>query len=218
MKRSRPLEAHILYAIIDRDVCAARQIDAADAASACIAAGVPLLQLRQKSGSSGALFALAAVVVRRAEGTPTQVIVNDRADLARAAGAQGVHLGQDDLGPADVRAILGPDAIVGVSTHTREQIDRALDSAASYVAVGPVFATATKDTGYDARGLDLVRYAAGRGKPVVAIGGITLSRAPEVIAAGASAVAVITDLLVERDLEQRVRAFAHALPPQVFKV
>jgi len=199
-------------------VCAARQLDAAAVASACIAGGVPLLQLRQKSGTSGALFALADDVVRRAEGTATQVIVNDRADIARAVGAHGVHVGQDDLSPAEVRGIVGESAIVGVSTHTREQIDRALESPASYVAVGPVFATSTKATGYDARGLDLVRYAAGRGKPVVAIGGITLLRAPEVIAAGAHAVAVITDLLAGEDVEGRVRAFGRALPPRPFKV
>ena len=117
-----------------------------------------------------------------------------------------------------MRAIVGDSAIVGVSTHTREQIDRALESPASYVAVGPIFTTRTKATGYDARGLDLVRYAAAGGKPIVAIGGITLSRAPEVIAAGASAVAVITDLLVDSDIEARVRAFGRALPPRPFKV
>jgi len=199
-------------------VCAARQRDAAAVASACIAGGAPLLQLRQKSGSSGGLFALAAEIMRRAAGTPTQVIVNDRADIARAAGAHGVHVGQDDLSVAEARAIVGDSAIVGVSTHTREQIDRALGSSASYVAVGPVFATSTKATGYGARGLALVRYAAGRGKPVVAIGGITLQRAPEVIAAGAHAVAVITDLLVNEDVEARVRAFGRALPPRPFKV
>ncbi len=156
--------------------------------------------------------------MRRAAGTPTQVIVNDRADIARAAGAHGVHVGQDDLSVAEARAIVGDSAIVGVSTHTREQIDRALESSASYVAVGPIFATSTKATGYGARGLALVRYAAGRGKPVVAIGGITLQRAPDVIAAGAHAVAVITDLLVDEDVEARVRAFGRALPPRPFKV
>jgi len=199
-------------------VCAARGLDAAAVASACIAGGVPLLQLRQKTGSSGALFALTHDVLRRAAGTSTQVIVNDRADIARAAGAHGVHVGQDDLSAAEVRAIVGEPAIVGVSTHTREQIDRALESPASYVAVGPIFATNTKATGYDARGLDLVSYAAGRGKPVVAIGGITLPRAPQVIAAGAHAVAVITDLLEDGDVERRVRAFGRALPPRPFKV
>ena len=177
-----------------------------------------MLQLRQKSGSSGALLALAAEVMRRAAGSPARVIVNDRADLARAAGAHGVHVGQDDLGVDEVRTIVGDAAIVGVSTHTPEQVDRALAGSASYVAVGPIFATATKATGYDARGLDLLRYAAGRGKPIVAIGGITLARAPEVIEAGASAVAVITDLLVDADVEDRVRAFVRALPPRLFKV
>ena len=199
-------------------MCTARRLDAAAVASACIAGGAPLLQLRQKSGSSGALFALADSVVRRAEGALTRVMVNDRADVARAAGAHGVHVGQDDLSAAEARWIVGDSAIVGVSTHTREQIDRALESPASYLAVGPIFTTSTKATGYHARGLDLVRYAAAGGKPVVAIGGITLSLAPEVIAAGASAVAVITDLLVDSDIEARVRAFGRALPPRPFKV
>ncbi len=117
-----------------------------------------------------------------------------------------------------MRAIAGASTIVGISTHTREQIDRAISGAATYVAVGPVFATSTKATGYDARGLDLVRYAAGRGKPVVAIGGITIERAPSVIDAGASAVAVITDLLEGGDVEARARAFTLALPPGNLRV
>jgi thiamine-phosphate pyrophosphorylase len=116
------------------------------------------------------------------------------------------------------RAIVGAKGVVGVSTHDREQIDAALSSDASYVAVGPVFLTATKDTGYTPRGLDLVKYAAGRGKPIVAIGGITLERAPDVIAAGASALAVISDILVGNDPEARIRAFLARLPPQPFKV
>jgi thiamine-phosphate pyrophosphorylase len=139
------------------------------------------------------------------------VIVNDRADLARLAGAAGVHVGQDDLGPADVRRLLGRDAIVGVSTHDERQIDAALTTTATYLAVGPVFATATKDTGYTARGLDLVRRAAGRGMPVVAIGGITLATAPEVLRAGATAVAVITDVLTCGDPAARTREYLAAL-------
>jgi thiamine-phosphate pyrophosphorylase len=98
-----------------------------------------------------------------------------------------------------------------VSTHTLEQIDRALDTSASYVAVGPIYETRTKATGYSARGLDLVAYAAGRGKPIVAIGGITLDRAADVIAAGASGLAVITDLLTSGDPEGRVREFIREL-------
>ena len=147
-----------------------------------------------------------------------KVIVNDRADIARVTGADGVHVGQTDLPVESVRAIVGPHAIVGLSTHDREQIDRALESDATYVAVGPVFSTDTKDTGYSPRGLALVTYAAGRGKPVVAIGGITLERAEQVRSAGAWALAVITDILIGGDPEARVRAFADRLPDQPFNV
>ncbi len=117
-----------------------------------------------------------------------------------------------------VRVIVGPRSIVGLSTHDRAQIDRALETTATYIAVGPIFPTDTKDTGYGPRGLDLVRYAAGRGKPVVAIGGITLDRAAGVRDAGADAVAVITDLLTGGNPEARVRAFVERLPGQPFNV
>ena len=122
------------------------------------------------------------------------------------SGASGVHVGQEDLSVDEVRAIAGPTAVVGLSTHDERQVDDALAGRATYVAVGPIFGTATKDTGYSARGLDLVRYAAGRGKPVVAIGGITLERVAAVVEAGASAVAVIGDLLTGGDPEGRTRA------------
>lgn len=139
--------------------------------------------------------------------------MNDRADLARMSGAAGVHVGQDDLAPRDARAQLGPSAIVGFSTHTISQIESAAREPVTYIAVGPVFGTVTKATGYDAVGLDLVRTAAAiaPGVPIVAIGGITLERAPEVIAAGASAVAVIGDLLVGGDPAGRVAAYCGAL-------
>jgi thiamine-phosphate pyrophosphorylase len=175
-------------------------------ASAALRGGARLLQIREKHAGSGAFLALADTIVGLARGYDARVIVNDRADIARLASADGVHVGQDDLPVEDARRVAGPSAIVGVSTHTREQVDAALATSASYVAVGPIFATATKDTGYEARGLDLVRYASGRGKPIVAIGGITLERAPAVLDAGASALAVISDILAG-DVEARVRAF-----------
>ena len=144
-------------------------------------------------------------------------MVNDRADIARLAGAGGVHVGQEDLSPAAVRTIVGADAVVGLSTHTEAQIDAGVAEPVSYIAVGPVFGTATKKTGYTAVGLDRVRYAAaaiGRGRfpeggprGVIAIGGITLDLATEVVRAGAAAVAVITDLLATGDPESRVRAY-----------
>jgi thiamine-phosphate pyrophosphorylase len=145
------------------------------------------------------------------------LIVNDRPDIARLSGAAGVHVGQDDLAPAAVRAIVGPDAIVGFSTHTVAQIAAAVVEPVDYIAIGPVFGTATKDTGYDAVGLDRVgvaamavaRAASGRPAPraVVAIGGITLDCATDVIRAGADAVAVISDLLRTGDPRARVREY-----------
>lgn len=127
--------------------------------------------------------------------------------MSRAA---GVHVGQDDLPVEGVRAIVGAEAIVGVSTHDAEQVAQALTTSASYVAVGPIFRTATKETGYDPRGFELIREAAGRDKPIVAIGGITLQTAPSVIAAGAAAVAVISDLLVG-DPADRIRQYLRIL-------
>jgi len=139
--------------------------------------------------------------------------VNDRADLALMSGATGVHVGQDDLAPAAARRLLGPDRYVGYSTHTTAQVDAASIEPVTYIAIGPVFGTRTKATGYEPIGLALVSEAAraSRGHPVVAIGGITLETAPAVIAAGASSVAVIADLLATGDPAARVRAFLGAL-------
>jgi thiamine-phosphate pyrophosphorylase len=204
---SRPL----LYAIVDAGICQARGIEAAELAGAYLRGGARLLQLRWKGAPGAAFLGLAERVVAAAAAVEgARVIVNDRADIARLAGASGVHVGQEDLAPETVRQLLGPEAMVGLSTHDRPQVDAALATTATYIAVGPVFGTSTKDTGYDARGLDLVRYAAGRGKPVVAIGGMTLERARSVIDAGAWAVAVITDLMSD-DPESRARAFLQAL-------
>jgi thiamine-phosphate pyrophosphorylase len=179
-------------------------------AEACLRGGAALLQLRHKSNASGVFLDLAERLVPVARERGGKVIVNDRADIAALSGADGVHVGQEDLSVEDARHVVGASAVVGLSTHTPAQVDAALATSATYVAVGPVFGTLTKKTGYDARGLELVRYASGKGKPVVAIGGITLARAPEVIAAGAWAVALITDLLATGDVEQRAREYVTA--------
>lgn len=198
-----------VYPIIDAGLCAARLVDPRALARACLAGGARVLQVRVKEGPSSSFLALADEVVAAAAPYGAAVLVNDRVDVALMARARGVHVGQEDLHAADVRRIAGGLAI-GVSTHDERQVDEALASEADYVAVGPMFATATKDTGYTARGLDLVRYAAGRGKPVVAIGGIDLPRAAEVLAAGAAAVAVISDLLAGRP-EERVAEYLRRL-------
>jgi thiamine-phosphate pyrophosphorylase len=153
-------------------------------------------------------------MVRAAHAAGARLVVNDRADVARLAGADGVHVGQDDLSAYDVRRIVGDEAIVGVSTHDPDQLAAAARSTASYLAVGPIYGTTTKATGYEARGLDLVRRAAAFGRPVVAIGGITLAHARDVLGAGAASVAVISDLMVG-DPEERVRAYLKALGPAV---
>jgi thiamine-phosphate pyrophosphorylase len=125
------------------------------------------------------------------------------------SGAAGVHVGQEDLAPAAARAIVGPGAIVGFSTHTLDQVRAAAREPVSYIAVGPVFGTTSKDTGYTAIGLEFVTAAAQAAGsiPIVAIGGITLETAPAVLAAGAAAVAVIGDLLAGNDPVRRVAAY-----------
>lgn len=211
-----------LYLIVDHDAAASRGATVASVARSCLDAGVRLLQVRAKSLAAGALLEVCEEVVRGALSRGGSVVVNDRADVALLAGAAGVHVGQDDLPPAMARAILGPEAVVGYSTHDSRQVDGALEEPISYLAVGPVFGTRTKDTGYGAVGLDLVRHAArvarehaarsGRAPiPVVAIGGITLDTAASVIGAGATSVAVISDILGAEDPPARVRAYIDLL-------
>jgi thiamine-phosphate pyrophosphorylase len=124
-----------------------------------------------------------------------------------------VHVGQEDLAPAAARALVGDAAIVGLSTHTPDQVEAALKEPITYVAIGPVFGTSTKHTGYSAVGLEMVQAAArlSRGLPVVAIGGITLETAPSVLDAGASCVAVIGDLVAGGDPRGRVAAYIRSL-------
>lgn len=127
-----------------------------------------------------------------------RLIMNDRADLCLAAGFDGVHVGQEDLSPEAVRGIIGPDRWLGVSTHNPEQLREADLTSADYLALGPVFATSSKDKPDPIIGLEGVRRArALTRKPIVAIGGITRANAASVIEAGADSVAVISDLLRE---------------------
>jgi thiamine-phosphate pyrophosphorylase len=198
-----------LYAVLDVALCRERALDPLAVLDGFLAGGAGLIQLRDKSPASADRLALADAAVARVRAAGGRLIVNDRADIAVMSGAHGVHVGQDDLTVADVRAIVGGASMVGISTHDAAQIATAAATGADYIAVGPVFTTATKDTGYSARGLELVRTAAATGIPVVAIGGITLERAPGVLAAGAASVAVISDLL-NGDPADRVRQFLRA--------
>jgi thiamine-phosphate pyrophosphorylase len=181
----------------------------ADLARAFMDGGAQCVQIRGKDLPSDRFLDLCDTIVGGAHRYGAVVVVNDRPDLALMSTAAGVHVGQEDLPPAQVRRLLGPSAVIGFSTHTDEQIERAAGEPVSYIAIGPVFGTRTKETGYNAVGLAQVTEAARRSKglPVVAIGGITLETAASVWAAGASSVAVISDLLEGNDPTARVRAY-----------
>jgi thiamine-phosphate pyrophosphorylase len=159
---------------------------------------VTLLQYRDKVGAPQDVLRGAALIREVFAGGECRLILNDRADLAVLADWGGVHVGQGDLSPEDVRRVVGEGRWVGVSTHTDEQMRLAAGSCADYVAVGPVFATGTKLDAEPVIGLEGVRRArALTAKPLVAIGGITRENARSVVDAGADSVAVISGLLVE---------------------
>jgi len=139
-----------------------------------------------------------AVAIKRLVGSRVQLIMNDRADLCLAAGFDGVHVGQDDLSAAAARRVIGPELLLGVSTHNAEQLASADQTTADYLAIGPVFKTSSKENPDPTVGLEGVRRARDiTRKPIVGIGGITLENAASVIAAGANSVAVISELVAE---------------------
>jgi thiamine-phosphate pyrophosphorylase len=184
----------------------------ADQVEDLAAGGATIIQLRDKYASSRELYdsALAAVKVARRLGV--LLIMNDRVDIAIAVRADGVHLGQDDLPPERVRALLGPDRVIGFSTHTLEQATAADSLPIDYIAIGPMFQTSTKENPDPVVDLEVLGEIKGRvSKPLVAIGGITLDRARLVIEAGADSVAVISDLYSTGDLTARTRKFLQRL-------
>jgi len=164
---------------------------------ALVAGGCTLLQYRNKTGNARAMLEQARQLKTHL-GSSVRLIMNDRADLCLAAGLDGIHVGQEDLSPEAVRRIIGPDRWLGVSTHNPEQLSEADLTSADYLAVGPVFATTSKEKPDPVVGLEGVRRARElTRKPLVAIGGITRANAASVIEAGADSVAVISDLLGE---------------------
>jgi thiamine-phosphate pyrophosphorylase len=176
-------------------------------------AGARLFQYRNKTSSSRELLQASqslSITIRQSGGT---FVVNDRSDIARLAGANGVHLGQDDLEVSGARMILGAESIIGFSTHNVEQFQAAAESDADYLAVGPIFATDSKANPDPVVGVDFIRRVRKlTSKPIVAIGGITLERAHEVVDAGADSVAVISDILKARNPAERVRQYLEILP------
>jgi thiamine-phosphate pyrophosphorylase len=192
-------------------VCGARPggRDVGEVLAAALAGGVDVVQLREKDATDDDALRAAEVFAARAAEAGALFLLNDRPDLAVAAGADGVHVGQDDAPMAEARAAVGEERLVGRSTHSPAQLDAAGD--VDYVAVGPVRATPTKP-GRPAVGLEPVRYAAAHARvPFFAIGGIDAGNVREAIAAGARRVVVVRAIAEAEDPEAAARALRRAL-------
>jgi thiamine-phosphate pyrophosphorylase len=198
-----------LYVILDP---ALLPVSEKECTQKLVDAGVRLLQYRNKSASSRELLRSCRELASLLSPLGVSFFVNDRADVAFLAGATGVHLGQEDLGAEQARSIVGEAKAVGVSTHNLAQFKQAAATSVDYIAVGPIFGTNTKANPDPVVGIDFLREVRPlTGKPVVAIGGITLDRAPEVIKAGADSVAVISDILCAPDPGRRARQYIDLL-------
>lgn len=191
-----------LYALVDPAVAGGRSLPAL---TASIAESVTLVQLRDKQGTTRVMIEEArdVMAVLKPRGVP--LLINDRVDVALVAGAQGVHIGWDDMDPADARRLLGKDAIIGLSIKTAEQAAAAPLDLLNYVAIGGVYATTSKDNVSSPIGVDGLRELVGLirarrpGYPICAIAGITAGNAGDVVAAGADGVAVISALSLAKD-------------------
>lgn len=197
------------YAIIDRSL--RPDLTLGFLAQTLVDAGVTLIQLRVKHDPSRQFLADTQELLARLPST-VRLIVNDRADIAWLAGATGVHLGQNDLPVATARSLLGPEKLIGLSTHSRAQVEAADVALADYVAFGPIFPTGTKAAAEPVVGLErLSQVRAFVRKPLVAIGGITPENAAHVLGAGADAAAVISGWMEPPDIPGRLEEFRQAL-------
>ena len=194
-----------LYPIVD--TLGQPELSFVELAQKVCAGGARLLQLRVKELPTREFLSTACEVRAICRQAGSLLIINDRADIALAVGADGVHVGQEDLPVEAARKVLGPDKLIGVSTHDPAQALAAVRGGADYIGFGPLFGTSTKATGYGARGLDQLREIRALVRlPIVAIGGITAGRAPAALAAGADAVAMISDVVLASDVTGKVRA------------
>ena len=202
-----------LYAILDAETLAARELELPPVTLSMRRAGVRLLQYRDKQGSREQVLRSAQAIGAIFAGSGCTLILNDHAELVREAGWHGVHLGQQDMSPANARSLVGPEAVIGWSTHTPEQaLTAEREGAVDYVAIGPIFATQTKADAEAVVGIAGLRAVrAVMSKPLVAIGGIGAEMLAPVLAAGASSVALISALLADPGaIEARVRSLIEA--------
>jgi thiamine-phosphate diphosphorylase len=203
-RNSRWLTLPSLYAILDPEQTQSRSPDMV--VHQLLEGGVKMIQLRAKAMSSRDFLELARIARELTTPFDCKLIVNDRVDIALASAADGVHLGQEDLPLQIGRNLLG-DKIIGISTHTVDQAKEAEENGADYIGFGPMFGTNTKDTGYGARGLEmLAQLREVVALPIVAIGGITEATVEDVWHAGADAAAMISDILKAEEITAKVRA------------
>lgn len=197
-----PLYLPPLYAILDPEQLKGRAIEAV--LPELLRAGVKMLQLRAKSLAAKEFLELARWVRDETANHGCRLIVNDRVDIAMACRADGVHLGQDDLPLHAGRKLMG-QGIIGISTHDIEQARQAQHDGADYIGFGPMFGTQTKDTGYSARGTDMLKeIRAAVTIPIVAIGGINEQNVSQVWQAGANSAAIISDILGAADIAGKI--------------
>jgi thiamine-phosphate pyrophosphorylase len=193
-----------LYAILDPEQINSRPPDMV--MRQLLEGGARMIQLRAKATASREFLELAQMARELTKPSDCKMIVNDRIDIALASAADGVHLGQEDL-PLQIGRKLSGDKIIGISTHTTDQAREAEENGADYIGFGPVFGTSTKNTGYGARGLEmLARIRAAVALPIVAIGGITEATVEDVWRAGADSAAIISDILKAEDIAAKVSA------------
>ncbi len=198
-----------LYVILDAALLTVSELECARGLAD---AGVRLLQYRNKSASSRGLLEASRRLSSLLIPQGITFIVNDRADIASLAGASGVHLGQEDLEVEAARSVMEAGKLVGISTHNLEQFRRAAATSANYIAVGPIYSTSTKVNPDPVVGTEFIRQVRSlTDKPIVAIGGITLDRAAEVLQAGADSVAVISDILRAPNPGARARQYIDLL-------
>ena len=198
-----------LYVILDSTMSG---LSHPEAARQALAGGAKVLQLRDKGARFEDLLEAGHELRALTKAAAATLIINDNPYLAKEIGADGVHLGQEDFPVYIARETLGPDAIIGISTHTKQQALAALTLPVNYIAVGPVFATTTKPTGRKPVGADHVRWVKEHVKmPVVAVGGITAAAIPELIRAGADNVAVIREIMGSGGIESKVRELSQLI-------
>jgi len=200
-----PFQLPKIYPITD---AAISSLTHAEQVAQLLTGGASLIQLREKNNSPRDFFADASVALRLARTARATIIINDRVDIALALGADGVHLGQSDLPVKAARQLLGPQAIIGYSTHNLDQVREALDLPIDYLAFGPVFSTRTKKNPDPVAGLNQLQAAKALAGdlPLVAIGGIRQSNLADVFAAGADSAAIISEILsTHRDIATNLR-------------